>query len=260
MASPRQQMHSRSLLGFSAWQSAGAGLTVVVVLCFVTWHWVVTARHAFSHSASDASKSDGKHATKLGFVQQTISMHPKEASVSMDSPGEPPVEMLWQRPLSTPVGVLLLAHGCKHQATDFWPTSVCSRCLGLPEELEIVRTALARNVLPVAITSKDRKTGCWREEDISRVEIAIAHLYKVEGLDAKFPLYAFGASSGGRFVGSLARSEVIAPSKLRCRIPQIMGIDDEVAFTGPGGISWQAPPTLFIHMAERDRHTAASVA
>lgn len=155
-----------------------------------------------------------------------------------------------------------MAHGCQHRGTDFWPRNKeCSRCLGLPEELCIVRTALARNLLPMAVTSADR---CWGQQDFDRVEKAVAHVYTSEGLDPALPLYAFGASSGGEFVGALAGTSTVGREKLKCRIPQIMGISDDTVFStlGPDGkeATWTAPPTVFIHMPVRDKMTAEGVA
>jgi hypothetical protein len=50
------------------------------------------------------------------------------------------VELVWQRPPYAEKGLVLLAHGCNHQATDFWPSGPGGgRWLGLPEELRVVR-------------------------------------------------------------------------------------------------------------------------
>jgi zinc transporter 2 len=48
-------------------------------------------------------------------------------------------EVVWHSP-PNPKAILFLAHGCNHQATDFWhPTSACPQCTGLPEEVRIAR-------------------------------------------------------------------------------------------------------------------------
>ena len=73
------------------------------------------------------------------------------------------VEVVWQKPAGAS-RVLFLAHGCSHGAIDFWKHSKgCPKCIGLPEELTIVRTALARRYMVVAISSMDREfSRCWR--------------------------------------------------------------------------------------------------
>lgn len=40
-------------------------------------------------------------------------------------------EALWQLPEGPAKGLLFLAHGCSHSATDFWERSeACPNCLG----------------------------------------------------------------------------------------------------------------------------------
>lgn len=175
-----------------------------------------------------------------------------------------PVEVLWQRPSGKVNAVLLMLHGCSHQGTDWWPKNSCSRCVGLPEELRISETALRRGHIPIAVTSQDRETGCWTPPDMLRIESAVQHVYKVEELAPETtPLYAFGASSGGAMVGRLAESYVIGRQFMKCRIPQIMRTTTTVSFSSKlqngSAATWQAPPSLYIHMP-RDRHTSRLVA
>ena len=48
-------------------------------------------------------------------------------------------EVVWHSP-PNPKAILFLAHGCNHQATDFWhPCKTCPKCVGLPEEVRIAR-------------------------------------------------------------------------------------------------------------------------
>ena len=55
-----------------------------------------------------------------------------------------PLEYIYQYPplsnLDAVIGVLFLAHGCSHAATDFWSHNerTCPRCRGLPVEKAIV--------------------------------------------------------------------------------------------------------------------------
>ena len=44
------------------------------------------------------------------------------------------VETVYEKPASPARGIVVLAHGCQHSATDFWPHSTaCAECIGLPE-------------------------------------------------------------------------------------------------------------------------------
>jgi len=79
-------------------------------------------------------------------------------------PKIPATEMVWQIPENCK-GVVLLAHGCSHRATDFWPFSTaCQRCIGLPEEVYIVKVALSMGLAPVAVSSHFKR--CWSEGDV----------------------------------------------------------------------------------------------
>jgi len=153
--------------------------------------------------------------TQHGVLQNQAGLdkfRPKFATVKSDT------EVFWQLPHQeeAPVGVLFIAHGCNHQASDLfsqrgndgWEFPGCAasglhRCLGLPEEK-----------LPVNSL-----------------------------------IYATGASSGGAFMGALARSRVLH-GRLRCIAPQISPIETG----GTAGV-----PTLFIHMAKHDPYTATVV-
>jgi len=122
---------------------------------------------------------------------------------------------------------------------------------------------LQRGHLAMAVTSVQLMSGCWKLEDLDRLELAVEHVYRAEGLSASTtPLYAFGASSGGAMAGKLAETAKVGRTYLKCRIPQIMstaGTPKFHALLGDGQqVSWPAPPTLFIHMP-RDARTAARV-
>ncbi len=97
----------------------------------------------------------------------------KTAERRDDPPSPPPpnpnqvlngTEVVWQRPAAdSHEGVLLTFHGCGHGAVDFFPKSAgCPKCIGLAEEVNITRTALARGLALVAVSSADRDgSRCW---------------------------------------------------------------------------------------------------
>ena len=103
-------------------------------------------------------------------------------------------------------GVLFLAHGCSHSATDFWPQSPkCSKCIGLPIERTIVVQALSRSYVVVAMSSTDRDTKCWHaQEDAVKAKRVLLELRAKVRIPNYVPNFLHGVSSGGQFVGSLA--------------------------------------------------------
>jgi hypothetical protein len=121
------------------------------------------------------------------------------------------IEMVYQVPAETKLlrGVVFLAHGCSHSATDWWPKGAsCDKCIGLPVEITIVNEAISRSFAAIAISSYNRHHKCWGEEDVHRVGHALQYFYKEilhDGAPSKTPLYLLGASSGGHFVGLLAQ-------------------------------------------------------
>jgi len=123
------------------------------------------------------------------------------------------LEVMWQalppaRQRSGTRGLLLLFHGCNHQAGDFFD---CDECLGLPEERAIVHEARsdANGYVVAAVSSSDRgMSRCWSKgADLAPVVAIVEALRKdgkVPGLRPGLPVFGLGASSGGGFVGALA--------------------------------------------------------
>lgn len=157
-------------------------------------------------------------------------------------------EAMYELPATSPTAVLFLAHGCQHSATDFWaPTSAAPQCLGLPEEVRIVKSALRAGFAVIAISSQDRLISrCWDiDTDGPIVQKALTAFREQHNL-AALPLVALGASSGGAFVLLLAGTV-----RFRAVISQIMAVP-------PPMLPEPMPPTLFVHML-RDQRTASMV-
>jgi hypothetical protein len=115
------------------------------------------------------------------------------------------IDVLWAASSrSDPCGILFVAHGCNHAHTDWF---VCQQgCLGLPEEVAIVNLALERNLVVVAVSSKNRHSKCWNPEvDGPRVATVLQKIPDKYApvSSSPLPIWAFGASSGGGFVSAL---------------------------------------------------------
>ena len=117
-------------------------------------------------------------------------------------------ELVYHLPDNQPItGVLFLAHGCSHGATDWCTRGTSHRelqtdnnnshamCRGLPVELSIVRKALAKGLLVVVTSSSNREHKCWTQKDIAPTLQAIKYVYSkvllTEGTQ-KVPLYLMG--------------------------------------------------------------------
>jgi hypothetical protein len=150
------------------------------------------------------------------------------------------IEVVYQAP-ETPRGVLLVLHGCSHRATDAWPTSQrCPECTGLPIETRVVAAALARNWAVAAVSSQNRRSGCWAQRDIDRIAKATAYVRRLTR--AGPATVSLGASSGG----SMA---VLVPNAVAC-VAQIM--------PSPLELDARHPAVRFVHMS-RDAHRAATI-
>ncbi|CAK0738447.1 hypothetical protein CVIRNUC_001044 [Coccomyxa viridis] len=173
------------------------------------------------------------------------------------------VEVVITRPHGEPKAVVLLFHGCQHSAVDWgYPSPTCSSCLGLPEEVRIVRMVTKAEYAAVAFSSTDKQNRCWDAQwleqsvDLSAVREAWAVLAARENWE-KLPKYALGVSSGASMVLLLALR-----MQLDGIVPQIMSLPPHMLEGTPSdpvsGKSWGYPPTYFMHMA-LDHATAQRV-
>lgn len=161
------------------------------------------------------------------------------------------VEVVWQSHTSSPIGFIFAAHGCAHSSTDWFPkTQSCPTCIGLPVEVSITKQVLKHGYVIVAVSSIDRFSKCWTEEDVSHTAFAVKHVYKELKLDNKdIPLFALGASSGGYFVGLFGKSASqfgLHVSAIAIQISALMAADPGVS------------PVVFVHMA-KDRALAVHI-
>ena len=99
--------------------------------------------------------------------------------------GSEHIEYVFQKPQSSSSqqinGVIFLAHGCSHSATDWWPKSeLCSKCIGLPIEISIVKEALKRNYFVISMSSTDRNHKCWNHHDMTPAIHLINRIYTTQ--------------------------------------------------------------------------------
>jgi hypothetical protein len=124
------------------------------------------------------------------------------------------IEVVYALPPESPKGIVLLLHACTHNALKFFSASdSCPSCLGLAEELHIVRLVLSRGYAALAVTCHDQSSGCWSESDLPRLQMAISNFRTTippggfiasTSTSTKLPIVAIGASSGGHLAAKVA--------------------------------------------------------
>ncbi|EFN56834.1 hypothetical protein CHLNCDRAFT_144402 [Chlorella variabilis] len=154
-----------------------------------------------------------------------------------------------------PVGVLFMAHGCVHDAADFWPPSkACPECSGLPEEVSHTKQALARGYAVLAVDSKDRDpmSRCYSYgEDKWGVKYVLENWMRQYSLQA-LPVFGLGISAGASFVLRLPKL-----TRVNGIISEVLGATYETFPVDNLGATY--PPTIFIDM-QRDRTMTARIA
>jgi len=123
-------------------------------------------------------------------------------------------------------GLVFLAHGCSHSNLDWFAkkSPECETCIGLPEEQAIVKMALDMGLVAIAMSATNPTSHCWSDFDVTPVALVLNELWhrfskaqaatkptkpekqqQEQNLNSNgLPLYAFGASSGGKFVTTLS--------------------------------------------------------
>jgi len=116
-------------------------------------------------------------------------------------------------------GIVILLHACTHNAFKFFsPSHSCPNCIGLSEELQMVRNVLNRGYVALAITCSNVKSGCWDDGDVNRVRYAVDEFIRRHSIrtsqnnpnnDNKILVRAIGASSGGSMAAKIMAEGVV---------------------------------------------------
>lgn len=234
-----------------------AAVTRVVCCALVVLPCIyVSSRHA--HDNWRRTAEDDFPGGPLRAAQTSLQAVNRSAPEQMELSGQ---NLIIER-VQQPKGVLLTFHGCSHSALDWWqPGPTCKACTGLPEETAIVRAAVARQYVVVAISSADQAgSRCWdvapppqQTVDVKHTVASIKALSQAEQW-GDLPIYALGASSGGAMVALLPFF-----AELQGICVQIMGVPPSVYQDLNTAAARPFPPTMFVHMP-RDKRTAAAVA
>ncbi|OEU06821.1 hypothetical protein FRACYDRAFT_252847 [Fragilariopsis cylindrus CCMP1102] len=118
-------------------------------------------------------------------------------------------------------GIVILLHACTHNAFKFFSPSndKCPECVGLSEELQLVRNVLNRGYVAFAVTCSNLQSGCWGgDDDVDRIRYALhefidRHYHSIittsssssSSWSSSSPIvvHAIGASSGGSMAAKI---------------------------------------------------------
>jgi hypothetical protein len=182
--------------------------------------------------------------------------------VTQDASQERPVSIVYALPApdgQNVNGVALLLHACTHDAFKFFsPSPGCRDCVGLSEELEIVRRLLRRGYVALAVTGYDRRGGCWGDPpDGNRIQHAL-HRFITETHPELFedgipPVFAIGASSGGAMAARLLAKDLVDGA-----LVMVMSLSQNLQET-LAGLSSKTKKSLYLAPMTRDQGTAKKV-
>lgn len=120
--------------------------------------------------------------------------------------------------------------------------TTCPDCVGLAEELRIVRLVLEQGYTPVAVSSVNRKRACWSTADIPRIQQVLQHaLFRDHD-----KIVAMGASSGGSFAAQLLTHNVA-----HAALVMVMGLSDNIV----AQLQTQQHKPIFLAPMPRDKAT-----
>jgi len=237
------------------------------VLLLMLLIWIGLLVHTFVSSLLLSSKYNNEAQTSvLGLQQQQ-----QETTIDTTKVAHPvygrhliwkfednkDIEVVYALPKSNTLkGIVVLLHGCTHNALKFFSPSIpdCPSCLGLAEELQIVRLVLSRGYAALAITSVNQKNGCWSAtNDIPRIDRAIAN-FKQQLPSPDYKVIAIGASSGGKMAAQL-----LLGNKVDAGLVMVMNLGSKLKNQLASVFSTSSRPLLYLAPMPRDKRTTLRV-
>jgi len=116
---------------------------------------------------------------KIGTVEFGPKMEIWDSSTTSSSSYS--ASVVWQIPpiISDVLGIVLLLHACTHDATKFFvPSPGCPNCVGLSEEVLVAKAFLNSGIAVIALTSQDRKSGCWSFKNDGQIAMDVLVEYE----------------------------------------------------------------------------------
>lgn len=230
---PQQQRRHRKSKSISKSRSP---LVYIVILQLFIWgivSWIVS------------DFTDAFNPKLRGALNPAIEIPGIELQIPSQTPNQDAIQVVYATPPSPSKGIVLLLHACTHTALKFFsPSSSCPECVGLSEELRIVRLVMQSGYLPVAVSCINRKSGCWSNPDFARIETVLQHElfadYKTR--------YAIGASSGGSFAAQL-----LVRNTVQGALVMVMNLSKDVVDK-----LTKYPKPIFLAPMPRDKRTTSA--
>eukprot|EP00581_Thalassiosira_minuscula_P013892 CAMPEP_0183711826 /NCGR_PEP_ID=MMETSP0737-20130205/7203_1 /TAXON_ID=385413 /ORGANISM="Thalassiosira miniscula, Strain CCMP1093" /LENGTH=532 /DNA_ID=CAMNT_0025940393 /DNA_START=181 /DNA_END=1779 /DNA_ORIENTATION=- len=188
-------------------------------------------------------------------IRREILFVPLELTVNVGEDTEVDAKLV-----GCPRGVLFLFHGCSRYAASFFYS---------PQGRKIVAMANRRGIVVVAFEKNDER-GCWEWEEDGEVIRKTGKKFlksrflgsgteslcgQDENGEAAYPpIWAFGASSGGSFISTLASKMKETPEEYTPFLFSAMNVQ---IMSPPEGLDWDIP-TIFTVM-EGDAQTSERV-
>ena len=182
-----------------------------------------------------------------------------ELQIPSPKPNEDPIQVVYPTTTNTNTrwkGLVLMLHACSHSALKFFSPSqsTCPNCVGLSEELRIIRIVIEQGYFPVAVSSINRKNGCWSNRDVSRIEAVLEHelfqrYQKEQDGSTAMDVFGIGASSGGAFAAELLTRNIVQGA-----LVMVMSLSNEVV----NKLRTSPKPIYFAPMP-RDKSTMTKV-
>ena len=170
--------------------------------------------------------------------------------ISLTGNDNKPIEVVYAEPSSHSKGLVLVFHACTHNGLKlFSPSPTCKECIGLSEEVRMVRFILQRGYTVVSITSST-KNGCWSNKDIPKIETVLQH----DKFNTFHRIIAVGASSGGFMAGQL-----LSMQKVQAAIVMIMGLSPQIVSKLSSLLDSNNPPILYFAPMPNDKGTTKRV-
>ena len=175
-----------------------------------------------------------------------------ELQIPSPMPNEDPIQVVYTTQKEDTKGLILLLHACSHSAYKFFSPSpsTCPNCVGLSEELRIVRLVIQQGYTPVAISSANRKRGCWLlARDLPRVKAVLEHELFHKYQKDQYHIIAIGASSGGAIAAELATRNVVEAA-----LVMVMQLPSDVVSKLQA-----SPKPIYLAPMPRDKHRTKQV-
>ena len=178
-----------------------AGVAVCTILFLIVFLVDEVPEEQKHRLATGADKNEGV----------SIVLAPVDHKTKTYTVGNKQIDAFWYD-IDSPLGILFLFHGCSHSG-DHW--------FRLPEEVKVVKEAIALKLLPISFSSTAAREGsndhCWdhnypyeipdigrRNKDLAPIGDLITELINTNGWNT-VPITLLGASSGAMFASMIPK-------------------------------------------------------